>query len=632
MTESENAAPSSVRRQPLIFAIWIGALSLWTLGPIAGYDFWYYLVIGRDVVENGRIPWEESFLGTTSHFGFGAYASAGWLGYTVCYICFATFGVLGLVLLKSGLLCGTTALVYCSNRLLGLSPFWAGAWASLGLWTIRGRFEMRTYLISDLALALLVLVLVRAESRPSLKRTAFELAALFALWGNLHQGVIAGLLVVGSWVLLGRVPLRQRILLGTIAGGCSLLQPYALSFPSFLRDTFGNSRAILGVVEWAPPSWGILTSHLAIFLLICLAVAIRGLYDVWAGRKKLASWFGLTTASVFAFQAVRSIRSISELLSVTCPLIASWFPPLANRRRPQVLAGLLLAALFLGTFRPYSWSELTQARGYPSALIEAIPKGSKQVFNSFEMGNYLVFRGIKPFIHGMTSLYREQLILDFEAVLNPTPRRDQILQEHEVDTILVHLPQAEDATSSLVDALTESAQWKLLAWDDTGLLFVKGDRSQGLTAVSPWKTPAWTDARAAETELKTLVQSHPSGIAYRFLSQLYLERGDISQATEMAQRAVTLFPEFVPAWTQLGLCYSRSGNLEGLLIASAGALQANPNEASVRFNRGLALWELSKRSSWPFSAWYSSQARYQIRRALWLDPEFAPAQRLQALF
>lgn len=632
MTESESDARPSARNEWLLVTFWLCAVFLWTLAPLAGYDFWYYLAVGRDVLENARIPWDQSFLGETSHFGFGAYANAGWLGCVLCYLCYLAFGPLGLVLLKSGLLSAITGLVYYTNRLNRLSPFWAGAWASLGLWTIRGRFEMRTYLMTDLALALLIVILARGELQNRSRRTATELALLFAIWANLHQGVIAGFIVLGSWVLFGRPPVRRRLALGLTAGLGSLFQPHALTFPKFLFDHFSNTRAIQGVVEWAPPNAELLLSHLGLFFLVVIAVTCKGLHDLWTRRKLHPCWFSLLTGLVFALQAARSIRSISELLSVTCPLLSSWFPRLSIPIRTQAAIGVSLFSLFVGTFRPFTWSELLQTRGYPEGLASAIPPHRGQVFNSFEFGNYLVYRQIPPFIHGMTMLYQEQLILDFEAVLNPTPRRTEILERHNVDVMLLHLPQADDATTSLLDSVAGSKQWQFMAWDDTGLLFVKGDRSQGLTAVSPWKTPAWTDARAAEIELTKLVQSHPSGIAYRFLSQLYLERGDISQATEMAQRAVTLFPEFVPAWTQLGLCYSRSGNLEGLLIASAGALQANPNEASVRFNRGLALWELSKRSSWPFSAWYSSQARYQIRRALWLDPEFAPAQRLQALF
>jgi tetratricopeptide (TPR) repeat protein len=225
-------------------------------------------------------------------------------------------------------------------------------------------------------------------------------------------------------------------------------------------------------------------------------------------------------------------------------------------------------------------------------------------------------------------LYTEQLITDFHDVLNPTPRRQAVLQQFEVGSALLHLPTDNDATLNLVDTLAESPDWKFELWDDTGLLFLRGERSEGLTQVRPWRSPSWADAAAAERELTDLIKRRPSATAHRLLSQLLLERGEVAQATAQANQAVTISPYFSAAWSQLGLCYAKAGNLEGVLSASEGALRADGTHAPTRYNRALALLEKSNRVQGLSSSWARWQARYQAQRALWLDPDFTPAQKL----
>lgn len=634
---SEPAAPSrpSWVAKPLAFSageLWglAGLLSLlfvWTMAPLAGYDFWYYLAVGRSIAQTGEIPFTETYLGTTSTLAFGKHADAAWLGFLVCYEVYRLGGYVALTLFKSGLLVATTAVVYGNCRLLGLAPFWAGAWSTLALWTIRGRFEMRTYLFTDLCLSLLVTILILAERDAKPRRTALSLALLFVLWSNLHQGVLAGFVVMGCWMLFGRRPWKERLGLTALSFGGSMIKPYPLDFPAYVYDHFANSRAIGGVVEWAAPGRDILIYQLGPFYLGLAAIAVFGGLHLWRQRCTPPWAFGLT-ALFFALLAARSIRSVSELLPIVCPLAAAYCPPLPVNRRARGLTVVLMAGLLLGTFRSGNLYDLNRATGYPEALLDALPPHHGQVFNSFEFGNYMVFRGVPPFIHGITSLFQEQLIHDFEAVLNPTPQRAEILEKFQVGAALLHFPTEQDATLNFVDTLAESPDWKLELWDDTGLLFVRGKREEGLTAVYPWRSPSWTDPAAAEKELTELVKRRPSAMACRMLSELTLKRGDLPQATTLASQAVELAPYFYPGWAQLGLCYAKAGNLEGVLRASEGGVMASPDLGPARFNRALALLELAKTETGLSAFWHRRQAAYQARRALWSNPSFAPARQL----
>jgi tetratricopeptide (TPR) repeat protein len=607
---------------------WLTLLFWWTLSPLAGYDFWFYLAVGKEIWESGQIPWSQSYLGTTSTLGFGRYADVAWLANLLCYLVYLLGGFAGLVLLKSFLLSATAGLVYLGCRLAGLVPYWAAAWSTLGLWTIRGRFEMRTYLFTDLCLAALVVLLILAERQGRLSRaTLAATMVLFTGWSNLHQGILAGWVVLGCWLLLGAVPLKSRVALFVGALAASLVRPNALAFPSFLIDHFTNSQAITGVVEWAAPGRELLLYQLGPMYLALLALTIAAIRRR-RGGEALPSWFFAVTALFFTWLATRSIRSMSELLPVVFPLAAAYSPPLSRATRVRGLVALALTLMLWGSFQPADWSALKRADGYPEGLLSALPpKG--QLFNSFEFGNFLVFRGVPPFLHGMTGLYSETLIENFLDVLNPTPRRWDILREYGVTAALLHLPELTgDATLNLVETLAEAPDWKLELWDDTGLLFLRGPREQGLIQVRPWRSPPWQDEAAAEEELRGLVQRRPSAMAHRFLSDLLLRRGETEQALEQARQAVEQAPYFYPAWVQLGLCYAKSGNLDGMLEASREALRVAPNLAAAHFNLGLALWQKSTTQSGLSAGWNRWRAWYHARRALWLDSTFPPARQL----
>lgn len=606
--------------------LWLSLLFIWSLAPLAGFDFWFYLAVGRDIVQSGEIPWTQSYLGTTSVLGVGAYANLAWLGNLICYLAFAAAGPLGLVLLKSGLLAATTGTVYAGCRLSGLAPFWAGAWSTLGLWTIRGRFEMRTYLFTDLALAALVLLLIMVEREPRPRRDRLAMFWLFVLWTNLHQGIIAGFLVGACWTLLGRAPWKYRLQLAGLAAAGSMVKPHALDFPAFIYDHFANQSAIGGVVEWAAPTRAVLVDQLGLFYAVLLLVAVSFLWQI--RRRQPPPWAFGALVLFFAVLALRSVRAVTELLPVVCPLAAAYFPNLTSSRRLQTGIALVLCVALWWVFPVGARGPLGQVTGYPDHLVEALPKDGSQVFNSFEFGNYLVFKQIPPFLHGMTPLYEEQVITDFEDVLNPTPQREEILRKFKVGSALLHFPTDNDATLNLVDTLADSPDWKLQLWDDSGLLFVRGPREEGLTAVQPWRSPAWTNQAAARKELESLVQIRPGALAHRLLSQLCLERGDLAQATHQAAEATRLAPNYSGAWSQLGTCYAKAGNLEGMLDATRRAVETGANDAPARFNLALGFWERSRRSSEPLATLDRWRAGYQARRALTLDPGFEPARKL----
>lgn len=606
-------------REVTLAGLGLTVLFAWTLMPIQEFDVWFYLQIGKEVLEEGRIPWAESYLGTTDVYAYHRHANTFWLSSTLVFLFYKLGGMAGLVFCRSLLLTAITGVTYLNCRLLGLEPRWSLLLSALGLWTARSRFLLRSVLFSDLFLALLLTLLIVYERSRDKGFPYLKLAVLMAVWSNSHQGVVVALAALGTWLLTRTVDWPTRVKAVLVAGLALLIRPYGWWFPAFFWETFGNTSAIAGVAEWEPLSPYNMVIHLGPLLLLMAVVSLRSV-----GEREFP-WGNLIVAGVFVLFALQSQRLVGELLPVAIPMLASM---LVYKQPPEKLrAGFLLV---LVTLFSLTWmgepSRLTELKPkYPAGLVAELPAEHGQLFNSYEFGNYLVFREKKPFIHGITALYREQLVLDFQDVLNPSERRWQILDQFEVEVAMLHHPTEVDATEDLVKTLFTSEDWSLHWWDDAGYLFVKGG-SRDLRAVIPWEARPWLDPAAAAQQLDAMLAHRPSALALNLRGQLALELGDPQGALNFVNQALALEPNFYPALITRGSLLFQGGQVKESRRTLERAVAANPKAAIARFNLALAL--LAESDSWLARR----RARYQLQKALELKPELERAQQLLQQF
>jgi len=615
---------SWTKKELFCLAALLAVLFIWTLAPLQGFDFWYYLAVGRFMAENHTIPWSESFLGTTSVLSFGRYADQTWMSSVFFYGFYLAGGTTGLILSRSVLLCSITAVTYLNCRLIGAAPWTAALWATLGLWTVRSRFLLRSYHFSDLGLAVLVFCLIRYHDRP--KARLISLAATFCVWSNFHQGVIAGWVLVFIWAVCGGTTKLEGFKSLVVVFVASLVRPHGYMFPAFIYDHFGNHAAVQGVVEWAPLEASQVVEHLGPFLAVSLIlVTLRLRRD----RTNLP-WYYLIISVAFLVLAVRSQRAVAELFPVAFPLLIPFFPKLTWKWWKAGLATATLASLLLFTNPLTPWRDLNVLYPrYPVRLQEIASKLPGQVFNSYEYGSFLSFHDIPPFIHGTTSLFKEQLVLDFQAILASAEQRDALIEKYDVQTFLVHFPKEEDSTESLLNYLYRKPDWKMVAWDDSGFVFTRGPAEEGLVAVKPWVTKVrWQDPVAARAELEALVQSVPSAMAYTLLSQLSNEQQDWPDVIKQARKAVELVPHASRAWQALAYASYQTGDLATALEATKEAVRWEPDNPEVQFNRAFILFQGHPDLS-GFQGWLiKREIRHHLGETLRLSPENRAARQL----
>ena len=181
--------------------------ALWAFNPLdGGDDFWAHAAIGRIVLDQGHIPRSTVYLWSADvPWVFHAYGS----------------GIIYALLLRLG----GPWLALCLNFALAVAPLllvWRRAKERAGqvplmlavgfvpaLWFSSVRWRLRPEGFTVLFLTLLLLFL---SSEKRKKWHFFAVAGMFALWPNLHGGVLIGILVLWTTVVAqALLPTVQKI-------------------------------------------------------------------------------------------------------------------------------------------------------------------------------------------------------------------------------------------------------------------------------------------------------------------------------------------------------------------------------------------------------------------------------------
>ena len=602
-----------MRKEHLWPILALTAIFIWCLRPIEGFDIWFYIEYGRLVVEEMTIPWSESFLGTTDTYAFHRHANHSWLAYAVCYLAYK-FGQLGgLVLLKSLLFTTTAGVTYYNCRLSGLSASWSSLLVMLGVWSVRSRFLLRSVLFTDLLLALLLLFLLRSQQREDGRFSLWGLATLMALWSNTHQGVLAGCFLLFWWLLTRKFCWKFRLQALFVAGFSTLIRPYGWWFPHFFLEHFGNTTAVQDVMEWAPLSFPYMVTHLGPLILLYL-VSVP-----WAAKVHKASLGNAFIALLFLVLALRSQRAVGEILPVVVPLLAGYISCLSPSRKLLVpaIAGICIFFYTGGPNIPNGGLFRLDPK-YPRGLVQALPEDHGQIFNSYEFGNFLIFQEKRPFIHGITALYAEPLVTDFQAALNRGPKREELFEQFQVEEVMLHHPTAVDSTELLVEDLFASSDWHLWWWDDSGYLFRRAE-GQDLKAVRPWnRKQPWTDPEAAKAQLDQMLEREPSGLALTLRAQLHSADGEDDKALALVKRALEITPYRYEAVLLHGTISFKMGNLESAERLLLLARKIAPNSPVTHFNLALLYLNTNR----------PSEATQELQEVLKIEPDFQQAKDL----
>jgi hypothetical protein len=302
-----------------------------------GADAHWLAALGREIAELGRIP---------AGVPYAAAPSAGWenapvLGELAFHAFEAAFGDRGLLFALVGAVFLTVVVLSVDMRRAdaadapsALVLLLVAVAASQSLLVVRGQ-------LFSLALFPVVALVLRDQARlPS--QTIWVLPPLFALWSNLHGGVLVGIAVAGAYLLFHRLRRTPGTAIAVLVASLAavLATPSLLDTHHYYRGVLGSEAAAGHEGLWAPLSLG---------MPLDIAFFVAGVPLVLAAlAARLKPWEFVALAGLGAM-TVQAGRNAVWLVVFAAVPAARWLTGTREWRirPPRFVTGALAAILAL---------------------------------------------------------------------------------------------------------------------------------------------------------------------------------------------------------------------------------------------------------------------------------------------
>jgi hypothetical protein len=471
----------------------VGIFGLCAKPPIDP-DMWWHLRTGEYILENG-IP--DSDPGFSFTAGDRVWVTHEWLTqvfmaglYRIGGFWALSFFFAAVVVLAFGLLFAVSP-----GR-----PYVAGLVALLGVVASYPIIMARPQMFNLLFGASTIFIVERVRSKKMNARWFWIFPVLFAMWVNMHPGYLLGLAIIGVYVIGDGTEYRFKgpsverlkwpeVRLLAIAGACGLIA--ALVNPSGYRlwiyafEVLGSKETMDAISEWRSPDF-----HQLMYM--PFVVMLLGGWLTLAMSRRPVLWTDLLFMLGTSYAALQAIRHIAVFVIVAVPIISrhllaifegtAWHPVLSGQQLEGTSVSMkrlnwaivILIVLGVGIYVP---TQLQKTDGiirenYPVEAVEVLTKSSKnfndmRIFNNYDWGGFLIWKGIPVFIDGRSDLYGDDFLSSYLKTFRTTETWQESLDTHQVTHIL------SKSKSNLSVLLNESRDWHLVHEDDVAKIFVR---------------------------------------------------------------------------------------------------------------------------------------------------------------
>ena len=360
-------------------------------------------------------------------------------------------------------------------------------------------------------------------------RWLWLLPPLALVWANCHGGFFLGWVVCGAYSAealaapqLAR-PVAQRRGGASIPGESQRLRRHQYAV------TLSPERAHrLRSMEWSRADlWGPPWAFVILLYGSALAMALA-----WR-RVRLSDWLLFGAFAVAAIGAFRNEMLIGLLGPI---LIAGYFP--WKRSLPVLAHYAAAAALVCASVWGIAGGNFFQLRAaewrFPAGAAQFLRDHdiTSPLFNTYEYGGYLIWRGERVFIDGRA--LSETVFQDYRMIMGTPPgdtRRDQTLARYGVGAMVVNGFEYNSGTLyPVVLAMADPAEsgWKLVYDDPQALVFVRQPPA-GIEALDKGRV-----VDHLENECRLHVERDPEfSLCARTLANLFLKSGNRARARRL---------------------------------------------------------------------------------------------------
>ncbi|HTP52074.1 MAG TPA: tetratricopeptide repeat protein [Anaeromyxobacteraceae bacterium] len=491
-----------------------------SLTELRDFDMFHHLAYGREVLRRGGFAAEDPFLYPLAGLRSGPQPS--WLGSVLIYLSSVVAGDAGPLYL-AGAAAAALSVVLLLDGLDGDRTPAGVATAlvpvSFALAAYHGRAVPRPEMFANVLLALSLLLLRRFTQGRRAFLALFPI--LLWLWANLHQSVLAGVAVVGIFLVVNAILLpvgRRPPFLPEVADARSLLLPLAATLAGVLLaglaspvgfapfqtpleavrgwtglgapagasdapDAAALLRAAVGELQVMPPErWLGPFGWLVALSAASFAIAWR--------RANLRE---LVTCAAFVLLAARSVRFGAMAALVLAPVTARNLRTAVAGSRAWDRPARALVAGSLAAGAAVAWAIVAYPTiHFGTGLSRQLPERAARylrdldfrgrLFNTFHLGGYLEWTLDRPvFSDGRGAVPSRDVPA---ALLGPASAGTfaELDRAYRFDALVVEYPEFGPAAYRRLSASAQGADWgadrttwALVAFDDGGQLYLRRD-------------------------------------------------------------------------------------------------------------------------------------------------------------
>jgi hypothetical protein len=271
---------------------------------ILGSDLMWVVAMGDVIRDTGAVPHGIPFASAPQADWHNPIAVA-----QVLLSLVHAAGPIGLAALHLVVVAATLSVVVAESRRLGGGDVRTTGVVALVVVGCATSFAVtRLPDLSLLPFVVAVAILRRQHAQPS--RALWWLVPLYALWGNLHGGVLIGMAVLGVFLVASRRggSLVRRALVGVAAALSLLATSAGLGTPAYYYRVLTNEAAARGTDLWAAPDLG---NPLDLAMLLAAAVLVG-----MCVRRGLPLWEWLATAGLVVAMLMTARNGVWMVLFV----------------------------------------------------------------------------------------------------------------------------------------------------------------------------------------------------------------------------------------------------------------------------------------------------------------------------
>jgi hypothetical protein len=448
------------------------------LVPMDETDLFFNLRLGEIVLSTGHVP-TENLLSFT--YPAATDINLAWLFQVVLALAHRAAGIPGTVLLKTGFVLGTWAVLFRVAVRRGAHPALAALSLALAAWSAEPRFVERPHLVTFLGLALLLLALERAEAgRP---RLLWLLVPAGLLWANSNScfflaPAILLLYAAGAWLDGERAHGRRALLVGLAFLPLMFATPSGLGCLSYIANHF-RMPWLRPLQEYRRARWPL---DGPFFFLLAGLVSAAAASIIVRRAWHLIPLRVVAPLLALALLGAFRIRFVAEFSILAGPALAVAASLLLPVLRGRVLVWSAAAALLVLTVVPRAQAAFAGGRWFDIGLeADLVPEAAivfaeqhglrSRMYNDLEVGSYLSWQGwprFRVFQDPRINGYPES----FHAVLRRTDlSREEwqhLLDGFSVDAALLTYPDVNPR-----GAWFDPRTWALVYRASDGLVFTR---------------------------------------------------------------------------------------------------------------------------------------------------------------